>query len=145
MAAKEVLEVLDEMRNAYNSGNFDFSKWHPLPLLIIEDSGHQTIGDSVLLERVFETLVNCSRYLDLSHTDYSLQSLQVMSDKVAVTKVRWDFSNNQKKTELILEIGHIMQKQDNGWKITALLQPLWREPWRERQDIKRMDKGGDGL
>lgn len=136
MIVNEILNVLGEMRDAYNTQNFDFSKWHALPLLIIEDSGGGFVEDSEIFERILETLVHCSTYLDLPILDFRVQHLMMISDTIATTILKWEFSNVQKKAGLVLEIGHIMQKKDNSWKIIALLQPTWQEPPQNRDDIK---------
>ncbi len=145
MFIAEIVEVLDAVRNAYNSGGFDFIKWHTIPLFVIEDSSNEIVSDPVIFERVFETIVNCSKYLDLPTVDYHLKHIYAESDAIVVTSIAWEFSNTHTKVELVLEIGHVMQKKDGVWKILAILQPTWREPLRKRQDIKRMDKGGDRL
>ena len=108
MITHEVLAVLDGVRQMYNSNEFDFSKRHSMPLLIIEDSRSSRVSGPVVLERLFKTLLNCYKYLGLPKVDYRLKHLQRLSDQLVATSVVWELFGAQKRVELVMEIGHIM-------------------------------------
>ena len=135
MVIRELINVLDSMSKAYNSEDYDFFKWYSVPLLVIEDSGNSYVDDPVILERVFGGVAYCKKYLDLPSIDFHLQHLWMESDTIALTKIVWEFFNPHKKIELILEIGYVLQKKDNAWKIISMIQPTWRDPLRKRKDI----------
>ena len=141
MAIRAVIEVLEDVRDAYNSENFDFDKWHgSMPFLFVEDVHKELITDPIIISRLFETLANCNRYLGLTKMDFRLQHLSMMSDTMAQISLLWEFFNTKNKAELILEIGHIMQKKDDGWKISVLLQPAWRKPFTSMKDTTRLSR-----
>lgn len=137
MVVREIIDRLDGMARAYDSEDFDITKWHSLPLLIIEDSGNTYVSDPVILERVFGGVAYCKECLGLPKIDYHLQHLQVVSDTICITTVIWDFFNAQKGVELTLEIGYVFQKKDSVWKVIVILQPIWRDPTKSRVDITK--------
>lgn len=144
MVIREILDFMDDMCQSYNSEELDFARWHTFPFFLLEDSGCEPVGDPVVFERVFETLLNFKQYLDLPRVDYLLVHFHEVSDNIVTIKVVWEFFSDQQEVELILEIGHIVQKQESGWKIIALIQPTWREPKRDGTGVKmsRTNEGG---
>lgn len=140
MIIKEIIDTLSEMREAYDCGDSDFRKWCDLPLLIIEDSNNSYISDLVILERMFDSVRYCKEYLDLPTVDFRLQHLLMMSDSISMVTVFWDFFNEHKKVELVLEIGYIMQKKETKWKVISMLQPLWRSAAYSTKDITKLHK-----
>jgi hypothetical protein len=135
---KEIVGLLETMRDEYNSGGFDFTRSHTLPLMVIEDSNCTMVEDQDVFDRIFEVVIMCNKYLDLPTTEFRLQHFLRISETVVTTKVIWEFSSVQKKVEVVLEVGYIMQKKDKGWMVVAILQPLWRDPFTSVKDITKL-------
>jgi hypothetical protein len=130
--------VLEAIRDGYNSEDFDFAQWHSIPLMVIEDSSCTVVEDRDVFDRIFETVIMCNKYLDLPTVEFRLQHFLRISETVVTTKVVWEFFNAQKKIEVVLEIGHIVQKKDNDWMVVAVLQPLWRDPFTSVKDLTKL-------
>lgn len=140
MIVKEIIGVFEDMRSDYNSEDFDFIKTHAVPLFFVEGYGLGVVSDLETFDRVFESIINCNKYLDLPKIDFYPKSFLVMSDALVVASVRWEFSNHKKKVGLILEVGYVFQKKDNTWKINVVLHPTWREPTDSDKTSKNIKK-----
>lgn len=121
MIVKEVLALFDSMSDGYNSGNFEFGLWHDFPMIFVEDSGFSAVSDPIIFARLFETVVNCSKYLDLPVISSQAHNFLLISETVVMTKVVWSFADVSARVGTMLDAGYIIQKKDNIWKIVSVL------------------------
>ncbi len=138
MVVREIMDTLRAMCVAYSQQEWDYVKWVSLPLLVVENSDTYPVSELAAVSKLFEGIRQCHEDLNLPTIDFNLQHLHVISDKIVAIKITWGFFNVRKKTEVSLEAGHIFQKKEDGWKIIAILQPLWRDPMKTRSDIKKL-------
>ena len=121
MALHKINAVLEALRAAYNSGDHSsYIDWFSNPVLVIEDSGHYSVSDPVILARLFESGTHCYEYLDLPTVEFYLYHFQRVSNKIVIATIIWEFLNSQKKSETSLEVVYILQEKDEEWKIISL-------------------------
>lgn len=133
MIVDEVINMLEDIRHAYNTAEFDFTKTHSIPMFFLEGAGIGAVSDPETFTRVFDTIVNCNKYLDLTKIEFYPQQFIVLSDVLVIATVRWHFLKPTNEIGLVHEVGYVIQKRDDAWKINVVLQPTWRDP---------MHKGG---
>jgi hypothetical protein len=134
MIIKEILALFDSMSEGYNSDNLEFTLWHDIPMIVVEDSGFSTVPDPEIFARLFETVVNCNKYLELPIISWQVHNFLLISDSVFVAKVLWSFADEGARVGVTLDVGYIIQKKDNIWKIMSVLQPIWRTSFSRKKN-----------
>ena len=111
MIFQEITNVFKEIRHTYNTEEFDFTKTHWMPLFFIEGAGIGAVADVETFERVFDSIINCNKYLDLLKIEFHVRQLMEVSESVVVAVVVWDFFNAKNKVGLVHEVGYVLQRK----------------------------------
>jgi hypothetical protein len=128
MAVNGVECVFEEIRHTYNTEEFDYTKTHSIPLCLVDETGVGVAADFEAFIGGFDPLINCSKRFGLSRVEYCLLRLTVISDSLVVAVVKWEFFDRKDEVGLVREVGYVVQKMDDVWKISAVLQPTFRDP-----------------
>jgi hypothetical protein len=128
MVVDGVESVLEEIRYTYNAGEFDYTKTHTIQLCLVDEAGVEIVVDFEAFIGGFDPIVNCSKRFGLSRVEFYVLRFAVVSDSLIVVVVKWDFFNHKGEVGLVREVGYVVQKRDDAWKISAVLQPTFRDP-----------------
>lgn len=116
------------MRGLYNTLDWKgLCRIFSCPLLVVEEGNNFVISETEVMERLFETIFKCYAHIGLPKVSFTLTHFNRLATNVMSATVDWTFYNPNEQSEMILEIGYVLQKVQGSWRVITLVRPGWED------------------